>query len=368
MIGSAELSGLKMTPFRLALLLLFAGLLATRPAAAAAHDAFSIRGVEVDVTAANVTAAKELALVEAQRVAFRRLLDRLTVATDTGRLPNADATQYVRDFAIEHERSSTVRYIASLTVRFNAAAVRKLLREAGVHYAEARPRAVVVVPVFKGKDGRLVLWDDPNPWRAAWYAQGTGGLVPMLVPQGDVIDTTSISAEQAMAFDPVRIEAVVQRYRTPDVLVAAAAISPSGNEIDVSIKSTPGVPRLYDAKSFELAEGAAPDAVLRQAAAELTAAIDSAYKQGNLLQFDRAATISTLVPLSGLEEWLAVRQRLSHVTQVRRFEVVSLSRQEAALVLHIVGDQEQVRTALAGAGLALEWGDGYWVMRQSIRR
>lgn len=367
MIGAAELSGLKMTPFRLAFLLLVAVLMATPPAFAA-HDAFAVRGVEVDVTAANVAAAKEQALAEAQRVAFRRLIDRLTVATDTGRLPNADPTQYVRDFAIEHERSSTVRYIASLTVRFNATAVRKLLRDAGIHYAEARPRAVVVVPVFKGKDGRMVLWDDPNPWRAAWYAQGTGGLVPVLVPQGDVIDTTTISAEQAMAFDDARLEAMAQRYRTPDVLVAAAAIAPAGNQIDVSLRGTPGVPRLYEAKSFELPEGAAPDAVLRQVAAELTAAMDAAYKQGNLLQFDRAATISTLVPLSGLEEWLMVRQRLSHVTQVRRFEVVSLSRQEAALVLHIVGDQEQVRTALAGAGLALEWGDGYWLMRPSARR
>ena len=367
MIGAAELSGLKMKPFRLALLLLLLLIAAASPAMAA-PDAFSMRGIEVDVTAANVTAAKEQAVAEAHRIAFRRLLERLTMATDYGRLPNVDPMQYVRDYALEQERSSTVRYIATLTVRFNSAAVRKLLRDAGLHYAEARPRAVVVVPVFKGKDGRMVLWDDPNPWRAAWYAQGTGGLVPLLVPQGDVIDAASINAEQAMALDPDRVAALSQRYRTPDILVAAAAISQSGTQIDVSVRGTPGLPRLFESKSWELPEGVAPETVLRHVAAEMGAAMDSAYKQGNLLQFDRAATLSTLVPLTGLDEWLAVRQRLSQVSQVRRFEVVSLSRQEAALVLHILGDQEQVRTALAGAGLSLEWGDGYWLMRQSARR
>ncbi|MGE5505995.1 MAG: DUF2066 domain-containing protein [Actinomycetota bacterium] len=337
-------------------------------ARAAPADVFSVFGVEVDVTAANASAARDQALTEAQRIAFRRLLERLAAPADWPRLPSADALQYVRDFAIEQERASTVRYIATITVRFNGAAVRKLLRDAGIKYAETRPRPVVVVPVFKSRDGRPLLWDDANPWRAAWVALGPGGLVPLVVPPGDAADQAGLDAAQALANDPERLDALGRRFRTPDVLVAAAGVSPNGSQVDVSLSGTPGVPKPFDSRSFPIPEGTPVDLVLKQAANDISAGMETAYKQGNVLQFDRAATMSVLAPLGSLEDWLSVRERLSRVAQVRAYEVVSLSKAEAALTLHTVGDQEQVKAALAGAGLSLEWTNGYWTMRPSGRR
>jgi hypothetical protein len=341
---------------------------AALPLAAAPLDAFAIRGVDVDVTANSVAAAKDQALLEAERVAFRRLLERLTVAADQARLPNADAVQYVRDVAIEQERSSAVRYIATITVRFNQAAVKKLLRDAGIKYAEARPRAVVVVPVFKAQGAaRPVLWDDPNPWRGAWSAVGSGGLVPLVVPTGDLADVAAVTAEQALSGDAERLDALASRFRTRDVLVAAAAVNPAGNQLDVSLNAPPGVPKPFETRSYAASDGNL-DTLLRQAAFDIVQGMDTAYKQQNLLSFDRAASLSTMVPLTGIEDWLGVRERLSRVPQVRGYEIVSLSRGEAALVLHTVGDQEQVKAALASAGLSLEWGDGLWTMRLGSRR
>lgn len=321
------------------------------PATAAAADAFAVK-VDVDVSAGTVAIAKENAIAEAQRTGFRRLLERLTPTADHGRLPQADALQYVRDFAVDQERSSTVRYIATLTVRYNPAAVRRLLRDHGIHYADARTRPVVVMPVFKGKDGVLALWSDPNPWRAAWAAAGPGGLVPVTVPASD-----TATPEQALAGE----------RSGPDTLVAAAALAPVGNQLDVSLTGGPGVPKPFDVKSYEVAEGAL-DAALRFAVHDILQGMEMAYKQQNTLQFDRAGSLATMVPLAGFEDWLAVRERLARVTQVRRYELVSLSRAEAALVLHTVGDPEQVKTALATAGLSLDWSEGYWTMRASGTR
>jgi hypothetical protein len=335
---------------------------------AAPGDVFAVHGVEVDVTAANASAARDQALTEGQRVAFRRLLERLAAPSDWPRLPNADALQYVRDFAVDQERASSVRYIASLTVRFNGVAVRKLLRDANIKYAETRPRAVVVLPVFKGRDGKPVLWDEPNPWRAAWVAQGAGGLVPLVVPPGDPADTAGIDATQALGNDPDRLDAIGRRFHTPDVMVAAAGISPNGTALDVALSGTPGIPKPFESRSFPIPEGTPVEAMLAKLAGDIAAGMETVYKQGNVLQFDRAATMSVLAPLSGLDDWLAVRERLTRVSQVRAYELVSLSKAEAALTLHIVGDQEQVKTALAAAGLSMEWTNGYWTMRASGRR
>lgn len=342
---------------------LILALVLASPMAALAADAFAVRGIEVDVTAASVAAAKEQALAQAERSGFRLLLERLTMPADHGKLPGADAVQYVRDVAIEHERSSAVRYIATLTVRYNPTAVKKLLRDANLKYAEPRPRPVVVIPVFKAQAAaRAALWDDPNPWRTAWLAQGTGALVPLALPTGDTADIAALTAEKALANDPEGLGALGARFRTADVLVAAAAVNGAGNALDVSLGGVPGVLKPFDVKTYPLGESGV-DAALRAAAADIAQGLDSAYKQQNLLSFDRAATMAAMAPLRGLEDWLAIRERLARVPLVRRWEIVSLSREEAALVLHTLGEPEQVKATLAAAGLSMEWSDGYWTMR-----
>lgn len=331
-------------------------------------DAFAVRGVEVDVTAANPQAAKDQAMAEGQAQAFHLLLERLTAPGDRDRLPKVDAVQYVRDFSVDSERSSSTRYIATLSVRFNPTAVRRLLQGAGIAYAEPRNRMLVVAPVFTAPGTRPVLWDDPNPWRAAWASLGGGGLVPLLVPPGDLADAQALSAEQALAGDSEAMQALATRWRGADVMVVSAGLTQGGKRLDVSVAASPGAPKPFDTMSYQLMDGESTEAMLARAAHDMGRAIDTIFKQPNLLQFDRAGTLSALVPLTGMQDWLAVRDRLGRVSQVRRWEVVSLSKAEAALVLHIVGDQEQVMAALANAGLRMEWGEGYWVMHPTGNR
>ena len=349
----------------LSLLLVVAGL---SPAAAQAPaDAFTVQGVDVDVTAANPAAAKDEAIVTGQRQAFQQLLERLTAPADHGRLPNVDALGFVRDYAIDAERRSAVRYLATLTVRFNPAAVRKLLKDAGIPFTDARSRPMVVVPVLSVA-GHALLWDDPNPWRAAWAGLGGGGLVPLAVPAGDATDSQALSVEQALAGDAEHLTAVGARWRTSDVMVAAAALSGDGKRLDVALSGLPGTPLPFPSVSYDLKGGETPEQMMLRAARDLARAVDVGYKQANLLQFDHADTLAAMAPLTGLEDWLSLRERLSHVPQVRSTEVVSLSRAEAALVLHVVGDIERVKAALANAGLALDSNDGLWTLKVAARK
>lgn len=331
--------------------------------AQAAGDAFAVRGVDVDVTAANPQAAKEQALAEGQERAFRTLLERLTQPADHARLPKVDGTLYVRDFSVDQERSSATRYIATLTVRFNPTAVRKLLQGEGIAYAEPRGRVLVVVPVYVPTGGRAVLWDDPNPWRDAWNALGGGGLVPVAVPPGDLADVQTITAERALAGDVQAMQSMGARWRTSDVVVAVASPSPGGKGLDVSLIASPSAPKPFDSIAYPLTEGENLDAVMLRAVQNINQNMDTVFKQPNLLAFDRVGSLSTLVPLAGLADWLNVRERLSQVPQVRRWELVSLSKAEAALVLHTVGEHDQVVAALQRAGLGLEPAEGYWIMR-----
>lgn len=326
-------------------------------------EAYTIRGIEVDVTAETVAAAKEQAMAEGQRRAFRQLLERLTVQADHVRLPDVDGLEYVRDVGIEQERSSSVRYLASLSVRFSPAAVRKLLRDANLAYAEPRSRPLVIVPVLQQAGARPILWDDPNAWRKAWDALGRGGLVPLLVPVGELSDVQAMSAEQALLGDSEALMALSELHGGADVLIASAGLSANGHELNVVLHGSESAPKPFGSVAYYAGGGETLDQMLLRAALDIQRAVETVYKKPNLLQFDRAATVSALVPLQGMQDWLAVRDSLGRVTQVHRWELISLSKTEAAVVLHIAGDQEQVRDALGRQGLALDWAEGYWQMR-----
>jgi len=334
----------------------------TGPRAFAA-DAFTVRGLDVDVTAATVAAAKEQAMAEAERTGFRRMLERLASPADLARLPAVDPRQYVRDVAVEQERSSAVRYLATMTVRYNPLAVKKLLRESGVKFAEPRSRAVVVVPLLRPAGGGLpAAWDEPGPWRAAWSGFAGGGLVPLVVA-GSVPDPTGAPpppVERIVALQPDILAAIGARYRSGDVLVALASVAANG-AVEVSLSGGGSLPRPFDSKTFT-AEGG-PEAAMRAAIAEISQGYETQYRQQNTLAFDHAADLAVIAPLSGLGDWLSLRERLGRVPQVRRWEIVSLTREEAALTLHVVGETEQVRAALASAGLALEQVGGFWTLR-----
>ena len=58
---------------------------------------------------------------------------------------------------------------------------RRLLRGAGIPFAETMSKPLVVVPVLR-TENRTVLWEENNPWRAAWIKTASAnGLVPLLV-------------------------------------------------------------------------------------------------------------------------------------------------------------------------------------------
>lgn len=332
-----------------------------------ALDVFTIRGVAVDVTAANGNAAKEQALADGQRQAFQQLLERLTAPADRAKLPKADGPDYVRSFSIDNERASSVRYLATLTVRFNPVAVRKLLRDAGVPFTDTRGRPVVVVPVLKAQ-GRTILWDDPNPWRAAWTALNGGGLVPLLVPPGEVADVQTLSPEQALAADPDRLAAEGARLQAGEVLVAVASLAPDGRRLDVRLSALPGTPKPFDAVAYDLQSGETAEQMMGRAARDVARALDAVYKLDSAQQTDQAEALSAIVPLAGFDDWLAVRAGLARVPQIRSYEVVSLSKTEAALVLHTVGGHDRVKSALADAGLAMDWSDNYWTLHLAAKR
>jgi hypothetical protein len=339
-------------------------------ARAAASNIFEVRGVQVDVKAETAAKAREQALVDGERVAFMRLLRRLTLASDRDRLPNLDKGEirsFVRDFAVSNEKTSAGRYLASLSVRFNRESIRNLLNDFNLPFAETISAPVLVLPVFQ-TGGTAALWDDPNPWREAWAELGNEtGLVPLVQPLGDLGDVGAINPVQAVQGDRPRLKMIAKRYNTEDVVVVYGLqrIDPDsqlqslevyvtryGKDPDPSTETYP----------YNQQKGESQPALLRRALGTISDAIEDEWKRRNLLDLGNPNVAAVAVPVTGLSDWISVQKRLKDVPLIRRSELVLLSLDEVRVNVHYIGNTEQLANALAQAELTLINEDGEWVL------
>ncbi|HEX6978160.1 MAG TPA: DUF2066 domain-containing protein [Alphaproteobacteria bacterium] len=346
------------------------GLVLVIRATRADAPAFVVEGVEVDRTAASATLAREAALAEGQQMAFRRLLERLTLRADHPRLPELSAAgvaDLIENFEVQAERSSSVRYIATLTFRFNPEGVRAVLRRAGIPFAETRARPMVILPVFRRGDG-AVLWDAPNPWFDVWRGvPARDGLQPLVIPLGDLGDIGAISAEQAMQGAVDRIDAIARRYDAGGAIVVEALLDgPADRRTTVEVATT-----RFDGAAAEqtVVESyvARPDedeaALLARAAVETARLIEERWKSDVVLQFGKQAVLTANVSFAGVEDWVMLRRRLAEAAVIRKADILSLSRGRAQVELHYIGTESGLRLALAQKDLLLERDGAGWELR-----
>jgi hypothetical protein len=231
----------------------------------------------------------------------------------------------------------------------------------------------VVVPVYL-QDGANRLWDDPNPWRQAWQSLRLRSLVTLKVPHGDIGDLSTVPVDQALAGDRARLAELAQRHDAIDALVAIAKVEPTGGPNTQQLKATairynPALTQPLADRSFPIDEAGVTPELLRQAALALATDVDAAYRRGwtsapGLLPPGQARSSSTgvVVPVASLEDWVAIRKRLTSIPQVERVKLVSLSREAARLTIVYPGPTEQLAAALTQSGLFFYKQDGEWTV------
>lgn len=339
--------------------------------AAATPSPFTVRDVAVDQTAANAGAAREAAILDGQRQALRRLFERLVPRSDLAkapRVPDARLTDLVENFEVQSERSSAVRYLATLTVRFRAAAIRGLLREANLAFAETYAKPMLVLPLLR-QAGVVLLWDEPNPWRVAWAnLPPTDGLVQLYYPRGDLSDIADISAEQAARGDEARVTAISSRYGASGALVALASIEPGPNAtelLQVSLsRFGAAASDLTVVESFTSQQGEDTAALMTRAAAQIVRSVEERWKADVLQRFGQEAKLMATVPLTDVADWVAVRNKLGDVAAVRRIDLIAMTRNVAVVEIQYGGDEQSLKLALAQKDLSLdEVGGTVWELK-----
>ncbi|HYC13721.1 MAG TPA: DUF2066 domain-containing protein [Stellaceae bacterium] len=356
------------------LLLLAAMLLLAVPALGQSRQPslYTVSDVAVDVTAQSALKARDTARLDGERRALTTLLQRLTAKEDWNRLPkasDAELEELLQDFEVAGEKTSAVRYIATFTYRFQRDAVANFLRNHGIAFAETRSKPVLVLPVLSS-GGRSILWEDPNPWRAAWgQAPGIGeGLVPMRLAHGDLTDVQAIDANQAARGDRDPLTALSRAYEGVDVLVVRADVTGSGAQRAIQLTAAryaAGFPDQSWTGSVKADAGEGDDALYAKAVDAAIAGVNDAWKQSILSHgggTNASASLVAIVPLTSLKDWVAVRERLRSISSIQRTRLLSLTKEAARVEIGYLGEPETLQIVLAQRDLTLARGDSDWTL------
>lgn len=344
-------------------------LAATRPVLAVT-DVFEVANVPVDATADSAAAARVSALEVGQREAFIRLLKRLTLREHHDVLPIPDAntvSTYVRDFSVSDEKTSSVRYLANLHVRFKSGDIRALLNEFGLPFAETTSKPMVVLPVLE-YNGALMLWEDVNRWRNAWLThKPQSGLAPLVHPTGDITDIDSIGPRHAIDGNLQRLTQMGKRYGTAPVAVVHAVLNTSAfsdlTSLEVYVtRYLDGMVPLTQAMTFSAPATNPIELLLSNAVMHTALFIEDSWKQENLMRTGERGVLAVSIPISNLSQWLTIQRRIKDIAVIDQMDMVLLSRDEVRLNLHFLGDVRQLITALAQADLRLDQMEGVWTV------
>jgi hypothetical protein len=338
---------------------------------------FSVTGVQVDVTDKDAASARTRAIIEAQVKAFYTLAERLGSPEAAQRLQGMDARdigRMLRSLSIEEERSGPGRYIGKLTVRFLPDKIREVLGRYGIDVVEDQAPALIVLPVWKGPNG-LVIWED-NLWRKAWLdLKAEQSLVPIIVPLGDLEDTSAISPDEAAAGNVVKLESLMLRYEAKSILVAIAEPDPSGG-IHAVMQGDSPLGRINFDKIYTADDGTPESAAATAAkrfddvmlekwrSVRIKMAAEARARAEAEQQTRRAATsLPVAVPFFGIHQWNGIRARLLATPGVIGVDVSTIADNGAVIQLAFLDSVQDLQSALSGSGLRLVQSRGTWVLQ-----
>jgi hypothetical protein len=333
---------------------------------------FAVQGVDVDVTSTDAAAAKNQALLDVQVKAFYILMERLgspeLVQELQAKLKPEDITPYLRSLSIEQETSAPGRYIGKFTVRFLPEPMTKLFASYGIKLPSKQGDPILVLPVWRAQEGNQ-LWED-NLWRKAWLdLRGEQGLVPLIVPLGDLEDTEAIDAEAALLKDPLKLEAIRRRYGAPTLLIAQAQIAEGGG-VHMFIEGNTEFGKVSYNKIFTADDGS-PESAAAKGVQTFQGLLFKAYTENaakaaaeeDAKRANQRQEIAVSVPFSSPTEWNSIRSRILAAPDVIGVDVASLSFEGAVIRLSFRGGMAALQSNVERVGLKLSQLGENWVIQ-----
>lgn len=364
---------------------LLLALLVAGGAAQAADSPYDVAKISVDVTAQDAVAARTQGMAEAGMRAVKTVIERLTPLSVQAQLPeisSEDVEAMVNGVSIRKEQNSTTRYIATLDVSINEAAIKQLLQNQGIPYSEERAPPISLLPLVIAADG--VKSEGEEGWRQAWEDLDLShSMAPATVlrPRRDL----DVATVRAILAGDAQALATMQGDYGYGPLVLAVGEAANGTFI-TRLAGADSVGAINFGRSDQIAGDAKSAA--REAAATAFGIIENRWKVSQSGETPATAVnyapgaepaagtagdsatpaevprnVVAQVQFSGLKDWQDIRGRLMNVAGIQALEVNSLSARTASITFDYAGSLGRLQKELDQNGFVFGDSEGTFVLR-----
>jgi len=368
---------------------------------AEAGDAFTVRGIQIDVTAESAKAARDNAFKQAQEKSLPVLFQQLEAqGYKTQGMKTASAKEIasaIKDFEISNEKISAVRYKGDFVFRYDEALLSQYFYQvnntqqfSNTSGANNRNQAhgikhgtkggTLVLPFFKDGNKSITLWDGYNPWKDIWASNTTRAI---MTPIGDLSDIRDISSTQSQTYNPENLARMAQRYGVDRIVVligtqrtdrfqASLYDTARGRpdfigDINVDASAYPTAPQRLQVgynRALEMiyklqpvhAIGSPPSdqyAENRQTQ-EVLSNRPSSYVSTNTGVGGPTASFQGRIEYTSMQEWLRSQKTLRRVRGVTSLDVLSLTPTQAEVKVQYQGAFDSLATAMMDAGYNIQ--------------
>ena len=332
---------------------------------------YTVARLEIDMQAKDAVTAKEKALAEAKRRALAIVLQRIAPFNSADKFSDIKAKaieNMIQGIAVQRERNSPTRYLATLDLTFDAQAVRSMLAEKGIPLSDQQADTITVLPVYILNGA--VDHTGRDPWRNAWNTLDlTHSIVPVkLARTGPALTVESLSG--LLGGDPKSFVELRDKVKAEKLVLAIAEPTADGKTL---------TSRLFGFDRIGAIGLTRHDPVIggdMKMAARYAASISQDILNGRwkLVQAPggaasgggQAVAIDVYVEFSGMSQWNDIRKRLTKVPGVNDIDVKSLSARSAQIGLQFPGGVEILANVVGSHGLSLDGSSGNaWVLRSN---
>lgn len=360
------------------------------PAAAAPADAvFTVAKYPVGAREANAVAAKDKALADGQKAAFRSLLKRIVPVTaykQIARLSEIKAADYLSGVSVRSERNSSTEYIASLDFSFQAQAVRAVLQREAVPFVDAQAETVTVVPIIHDASGGAFK-NDTGTWRTAWSGLDLDHTLTPVKLDDLKAEIHPDTIEMLMRGDDNGLRILAGEYRTDRILFAVFEADQAAKKVVVTLTGQDAVGPILLKRTYRLTDGDVTYAAELAAIVALGVlegrwkvlkhdfaggAAAAAYNPGQPVWAAGGGSVAAGDPVALVAEfnstgqWNEIRTQLLNTPGVDNVAITGLTAYNASVSLNYPGGPTALANALGGRGLSLSNFGAGWVLRPAF--
>jgi hypothetical protein len=193
--------------------------------------------INQDVSSAGSSAqeAKDMAIKTGKKDALMTLFEKLLKnKQDLDQLKNLDdhaIEGFIDSVQVSNESIGPQGYKAKISFEFHGKRIVDFLRTRSIAFNAISSKNVTMLLPLLSEGAKTFLFEQESGWLSAWKKHSFNkAILQFVLPNGDLKDLQTITAEDVVIADRDKISAIAKRYEATAILVAYLEVNPTQKE------------------------------------------------------------------------------------------------------------------------------------------